>query len=194
MSTRPEPTGRERGVAGLARSWVAVMSSPRTFFRETVVPGDQAPGLVFALAVVLVEETTRLVLVPGAVPTTRVGPLLSGVLTVAIAVLLVAPVALHLVAAVLTLGLVLVAPERATISETVQVVGYASAPCLLAGVPLPAVRVMAAVYGGLLLGIGVAVVHEVRPGRAAMATLIPAVLVFGYGFRGIPALLALVPG
>ena len=181
-------------MVGLARSWVAVMSSPRTFFRETVVPGDQAPGLLFALAVVLVEETIRLVLVPGAVPATRVGPLLSGALTVALAVLLVAPVVLHLVAAVLTLGLVLVAPDRATISETVQLVGYATAPCLLAGVPLPAVRVVAAVYGGLLLGIGVAVVHDVRPVRAAVATLVPAVLVFGYGFRGIPALLALVPG
>lgn len=185
--------GRARGPVALARTWVAVVRSPRAFFRTAVVPGDQAPGLLFALAVVLVEESTRLLLVPDAVPQTRIGPVLSGVLVVALAVVLVAPVALHLSAALLTLGLVAVAPDRATVSETVQIVGYATAPCLLAGLPVPAVRVVAALYGAALLVIGVSVVHGIRPSRAVVPSVLPAVLVFGYGFRGIPAALAMIP-
>lgn len=195
MSVSPHagPTGRERGPIGIARSWIRAMSAPRSFFRSAVVPGDQAPGLLFALAVVLVEESTRLLLVPGAVPETRVGPVLSGVLTVALAVLLVAPVVLHLAAAGVTLGLVLVTPDRETVSETVQIVGYSTAPCLLSGVPIPAVRVVAALYGAVLLTLGVAIVHDVRSDRALLATVVPAVVIYGYGFRGIPAAIALLP-
>ncbi|MDX1746683.1 MAG: YIP1 family protein [Halobacteriales archaeon] len=193
MAHDRSPVGRGRGPSGLARAWVTAVRSPSRFFRAAVIPGDQAPGLLFALTVVLVEEATRLIMIPGAIPTTRLGPVPSAVIALALAVLLVAPVALHLTAALVTIGLVLLTRERATISETVQVVGYATAPCLFAGLPVPAIRVVATAYGAVMLGVGIAVVHDVSPAKAALAVVLPAGLVFGYGFRGIPALLALLP-
>jgi hypothetical protein len=170
-----------------------VLRRPRTFFDRSVTPGDQAPGLVFAAAVVLVEEAIRFALVPEAAPAVGAGPALSALFWLAVAVVLVAPAALHLVAAIQTLSLILLVPERAGVSETVQVLAYAAAPCVLAGVPYPMVRLACALYGTVLLLTGLVVVHDASPGRAVLAGLVPAALVFGYGFRGFAALVALVP-
>jgi len=182
-----EPTGgRERGPVALAQAWVEVLVRPRRFFRTGVAPGDQAPGLVFAACVVLVEEASRLALVPNA-PVVAGWPVASRLFVLAVAVVLVAPLALHLVAAIQTLLLRAVVPDRAGISETVQVIAYASAPCVFAGVPIPAVRVVCGVYGAALLVIGLAVVHGTSLPRATLVGVIPAALVFGYGFRGFAA-------
>ena len=180
--------GRDRGPRALARAWLEVLLRPRRFFRAGVAPGDQAPGLTFAMAVVLVEEATRLALSPEAVPALTGSRPVSAVLVVAVAVLIVTPAALHLVAALQTLALMALVDDRAGISETVQVLAYASAPCVLAGVPSPTVRVAATAYGAALLVVGLGTVHRTVRGRAALAAAVPAAIVFGYGFRGFSAL------
>ena len=182
-----EPTGgRDRGPVALAHAWVEVLVRPRRFFRAGVAPGDQAPGLVFAAGVVLIEEATRLALVSNP-PVVAGRPVASRVLVLALAVVLVAPLCLHLVAAIQTLFLQAVVPDRAGISETIQVIAYASAPCVFSGLTIPSVRVVCGVYGTTLLVIGLAVVHGTSLPRATVAGAIPAALVFGYGFRGFAA-------
>jgi hypothetical protein len=189
--------GRDRGPAAVARAWLEVLVRPRRFFRTGVAPGDQAPGLVFAAAVVLVEEAVRFALVPGTYPVFADRPLASAALALAVAVVLVTPAALHLTAALVTVELaaltrlVGVAPDRGGVSETVQVLAYAAAPCDLAGAPVPALRVACAAYGTALLAVGLATVHRLSLPRAALAAALPGALVFGYGFRGFAALVAL---
>ena len=176
--------GRDRGPEALVRSWVEVLVRPARFFRGGVAPGDQAPGLVFAMAVVLVEEVIRVVAL-GDYPVVAGQPTASAVLWVGVMVLLITPAMLHLAAAVATIGLVPLAPDRGGVSETVQVFGYAAAPCLFASVPVLKVRAAAVVYGAVLAYVGVGRIHDLPPFRAALVTAAPAYVVFGYGFRGI---------
>ena len=187
------PTGgRDRGPVALARAWAEVLVRPRQFFRGAVAPGDQAPGLVFAMVVVLVEEATRFALVPGAVPTLGDSPALATVFGLAVATLFVAPAALHLTAALQTVLLMALAPDRGGISETVQVVAYATAPCVFAGIPSPTLRTVCAVYGAVLFFVGLHEVHDLSAPRTFLAGVIPAALVFGYAFRGFAAMEELV--
>ena len=187
------PTGgRDRGAIALVRAWVEVLMRPRRFFAVGVAPGDQAPGLVFAMAVVAVEEATRFALVPDAYPVIANRPLVSGAVAVVVAAGFVAPLALHLMAAIETLALVGLAGDRAGVSETVQVIAYAIAPCVFVGVPVPALQVLCAGYGAALLVVGTARVHGIAIPRAAVAAALPAALVFGYAFRGFGAAAALV--
>ena len=109
------------------------------------------------------------------------------VLVLVLAVGLIAPLALHFAAALCTLGLALLVSERGGISETVQVIAYATAPCLLAGPPIPALRVVCAVYGAVLLVVGISEIHDTGLPRAALAAAVPAAFVFGYAFRGFAA-------
>ena len=183
------PTGgRDRGAAALARAWAEVLVRPRRLFRSGVAPGDQAPGLVFAGAVVLVEELTRVATGAAAYPVLSGQPAFSTLLFLALAVVLVAPAALHLTAALQTLILIAGAPDRAGVSETVQVIAYAAAPCVFAGLPYPGIRVAATAYASVLLAVGIGDVHSVSLPRAAVLTAVPSALAFGYGFRGFAAL------
>lgn len=186
--------GRDRGPQALLRAWVEVLLRPTRFFRTGIAPGDQAPGLTFAMAVVLVEEASRLALDPGAIPHLTGSPALSAALVVALAVLVVTPAVLHLVAALLTLPLVVLADERGGIGQTVQVLAYSTAPCALAGLPFPAVRLLVAAYGTSLLVDGLVAVHGLSGRRAWLAAAIPAAIVYGYGFRGFAALATLLSG
>ncbi len=186
--------GRRRGPEGLVRAWVRVLVRPGRFFRTAVAPGHQAPGLTFAMAVVGLEEASRLALAPAAVPALAGGRLASAALVVGLATLLVAPLGLHLVAAAQTLLLRPLVADRAGVSETVQVLAYAAAPCALAGPPVPALRVICTAYGGWLLVVGLATVHRTSRRRAAIAAAIPAAVVFGYGFRGFAAVVDLLVG
>ena len=204
MSGADEPTavtqwvenpegGRPRGPRGLARAWVEVLVRPGRFFRNGVAPADQAPGLTFALAVAFTFVGGRLLLSPESLPGySRVvaatgRPVLSAVVLAGAIGFLVAPLVLHLAAALATLSLMAVVDDRAGISETVQVVAYASAPAVFVAVPHPAVQVAATSYSALLVAVGFAVVHETSPPRAAVAALLPAVFVFGLAFGGIGA-------
>ena len=183
------PTGgRARGPRGLARAWVEVIVRPRRFFHNGVAPGDQAPGLVFAVAVTLVYLGSRFGLDPASAPTFGGRPYVSVLLVLVAAGLLVAPATLHLTAALQTILLVLSVRERAGVSETVQVIAYATAPCALAGLPVPGVRVACTAYGFVILILGVSVVHGVSLPRTALVVAIPGVVVFGYAFGGLFAL------
>jgi hypothetical protein len=182
------PTGgRDKGPAGIARAWVEVLVRPRRFFRVGVAPADQAPGLIFAALVVFVEEGSRFALVPDAYPVVGGQPIASAALALAAAVVLIAPAALHLVAALQTVILIGFLDDRAGVSETVQVLAYASAPCVLAGIPVPALRVVCTAYGAVLLAVGISVVHDTSLPRAAALSAVPAALIFGYAFRGFGA-------
>lgn len=165
-----------------------MLVSPRPFFRSSVVPGDQAPGLVFAVVVALAFVATRALVEPASIPAIGGGPALSAVLTLLAVGLLVAPATLHLAAALGTLALVVVVRDRAGVSETVQTVAYATAPCALAGLPSPTLRAGCALYGSALLVVGLAEVHGTTLTRAALVGAVPGALVFGYAFGGFGAL------
>ena len=184
--------GRDRGPRGLLRAWAEVVVRPRQFFRNGVAPGDQAPGLAFAVCVALCYTSLRFALVPGSVPTFGGGGALSVALGLAAVSLFVAPAVLHLTAALQTLPLAALAPDRAGVSETVQVVAYAAAPCALSGVPWPPLRLLCACYAAALLAVGVSEVHDASPARAVAATALPSLLLFGYGFGGVAAATTLV--
>ena len=186
-----DPTGgRARGPGGLARAWVEVLANPWRFFDTQLSPGDQAPGLTFAAAVVLVEEATRLALVEGAAPVFRGRPVVSALLWLLAAVVLVAPAIIHLTTAAETLVLVALAPDRGGVSETVQVICYAMAPCALVGVPNPWVGLVGTVWGVDLLVVGTMRVHDLSLPRAVLAAAVPALVVFGAGFGGFGDLAA----
>jgi hypothetical protein len=184
-----DPTGgRDRGPIAVARAWGELLVRPRTFFRNGVAPGDQAPGLVFAMGVVLIVELTRIALVPEPYPTFGAPPLLATVVWLAVAVMLVTPAALHLAAAIETVGLMLMVDDRAGVSETVQILGYSGAPCVVAGVPVVEVRALATVWATGLLVFGIYILHDTTVKRSIAASVVPASLLFGYGLRGFAAI------
>ena len=200
MTTWVETTGdgRGRGPVGIARAWAAVLRRPRRFFTTGVAPGEQAPGLAFAVVVAVVYVAGLLAVQPGLILGTSVVPILGGstgltmLLVLLVTAVVAAPAGLHLTAAIQTVLLMLTVDDRAGVSETVQVVAYATAPCALTWIPVPAVAAACTLYGAGLLLVGLATVHETSLLRAIVAGLIPAVLVFGVGFRGLWLLAALV--
>lgn len=192
------PTGgRERGPRGLARAWVEVLVRPRRFFRNGVSPGDQAPGLTFTIVVAAVFVGGRVLLAPetlstyGRVVAATGRVYLSAGIVVGAACFLVAPLVLHLAAALCTLALIPLVEDRGGVGETVQVIGYATAPVVFAAVPIPAVQFLAATYGTALLVVGIAVVHGISIPRAVLAGALPALFVFGFAVGGISAFEAL---
>jgi hypothetical protein len=187
---RTPEDGRERGPVGLGRAWLNVLVRPRGFFRVGVVPGDQAPGLVFAVVVALSFVATRFLFTPASIPAIQGGPALSAALALLAVGLLVAPATLHLTAAIQTVLLMALVDDRAGVSETVQTVAYATAPCALAGLPVPTLRAGCTLYGAFLLVVGLAEVHDTSLVRAAVAAVVPASLVFGYAFGGFGAIVA----
>lgn len=184
--------GRDRGPRGLVRAWVEVLVRPRRFFRVGVAPGDQAPGLVFGVAVVFLYVVGLFASTPSAIPSFGTGRAASALLSLLAVCLFVAPATLHLIAALQTVVLIPLVSDRAGVSETVQVVAYAAAPCALAGAPIPGLRAVCSAYGAALLVLGVAEVHGTSPVRAALAAALPAALVFGYGFGGFGGVVALL--
>ncbi|WP_248517602.1 YIP1 family protein [Salinarchaeum laminariae] len=186
--------GRQRGLRGLALAWVEIIVRPRTFFEEGVAPGDQGPGLTFAIAVVLLSQATRFAVGTDGYTVLGGQPLLSGAFWLAAVAVLVAPVALHVTAALQTLLLAAGTDERGGVSETVQVLAYASAPCVAVGVPIPPMQVAVAAWACGLYVLGLSTVHELHPARAAVLGAVPAVVAYGYGFRAVGALRALLVG
>lgn len=192
-----DPTGgRDRGPVALGRAWVEVVLHPRRFFGHGVAPGDQAPGLVFAGVIVFLEEGSRFaiaelagegILSTAPFPFPLIGELgpLESLLALLAIVVFAAPATLHLLAALQTLLLAPFAPNRGGVSETVQVIAYASAPCVLAGLPIPELRVACALWGSALYVVGTSEIHDISLARAALLGAIPALLVFGYVFRGL---------
>ncbi|MFC6785590.1 YIP1 family protein [Halobaculum halobium] len=184
--------GRARGPSAVARAWAEVLVRPVRFFGTGVAPGDQAPGLVFAVCVAVAFAGGRFLFDPASIPTAFGGPAISAVVSLLFVAVFVAPAGLHLTAALQTVLLILFVRDRAGISETVQVIAYATAPCALAGPPVPELRAACALYGAGLLVMGIREVHETTTVRAVAATVVPASLVFGSGFRGFDAIATLL--
>lgn len=182
----------DRLAAELLRSWLRVLVSPRRFFRERVVPRDQAPGLLFAMGVVLVAESTRVAFGTAGQAAPDARSALLSVFWIVAAVLFATPAALHLLAALQTALLIPLAPDRGGVSETVQLLAYAAAPCALAGVPIAEVRALVGLYAAALLAIGLSEVHRLPPGRSALVGAVPAFLGYGLGFRTFDAITALL--
>ena len=183
--------GRARGASGMARAWIEIMRRPRRFFANGVAPGDQAPGLSFAIVVALIYVSGLLAVQPARIVGEGRIPILGDSLGVTAVFLLlltavvVAPAGLHLVSAIQTVLLMLLVDDRAGVSETVQIVGYATAPCIVAWIPIPGLAALSGLYATGLLIVGLAVVHETTLFRATVAGLLPAVLVFGLAFGGL---------
>ncbi|QGN06686.1 hypothetical protein Hrd1104_04840 [Halorhabdus sp. CBA1104] len=188
----PGTRGRKKGPLGLLWAWIGVVTTPRRFFRRSVAPGDQAPGLVFLLVVVGIEAGSRYIFHPETRPVVGSQPVVSAVLVLLVTVLLVAPLGLHVLAALQTVLLWPITPDRAGISETVQVLAYATAPCVFAGIPIPAVTIVAASYGAVLLVVGLSTVHDIDYAQGVIAGAVPIVLVYGVVFGGFDAIATLV--
>lgn len=180
--------GRARGPTGIVRAWVGVLVGPRQFFDRAVEPADQAPGLIFFVSVVGIAEASRYALQDGVVPAVASQPLVTVALALLLTMLLIAPLGLHLLAALQTVLLWPITEDCGGVSETVQVLAYATAPCVFAGFPVPLLRVLCASYGAGLLVVGLATVHDIDYLEAAVAGAIPATLVFGVAFRGFGAI------
>ena len=190
--------GRDRGPRGIVRAWAEVLVRPRRFFRNGVAPGDQAPGLVFGVLVALCYVGGLLAFTPDRVLGTDYVPLLAGspaatsLLLLVAVTLFLAPATMHLLGALQTVLLMLTVRDRAGVSETVQTIAYAAAPCVLAGVPSPTLRLACALYGAGLFVVGLSVIHRTSLPRAAVAGAVPALVLFGYVFGGVAAATTLV--
>tara|TARA_Y100000996_G_scaffold371739_1_gene320241 strand:+ start:506 stop:1045 length:540 start_codon:yes stop_codon:yes gene_type:complete len=167
------------------RNWIAIIIHPKGFFEKKIKSGKQSDGLIFAMVVVMIEEGSRIII---HTPWTVTYFFIS----LGVAVLIVTPILLHIVAAIQTLLLRMGAKNRKGIGATVQVIGYSIAPCIFAGFAIPSLRVLCAIYGSILLIIGLKEVHDVSLRKAFLISIIPAIIVFGLLFRGILALNSLL--
>ena len=195
--------GRARGPRGLARAWFEVLGRPRRFFITGVGPGDQAPGLTFAAVVAGVFVLGWVVSDPAIVPEITENVVLSATVVVLVVTALAAPVGLHLTAAVATVSLIVASIEvndgvslrdRGGVSETVQVVAYASAPMALAGPAVPALRLACGLYAAVLLLIGLRTIHATTWPRTLVGGVPPAVFGYGVGYRVVAATRTLFGG
>lgn len=195
--------GRARGPRGLARAWIEVVGRPRRFFVTGVGPGDQAPGLTFAAVVAGAFALGWVVSDPAIVPGITENVVLSATVVVLVVTALAAPVGLHLTAAVATVSLIVASVEvsdgvslrdRGGVSETVQVVAYASAPMALAGPAVPALRLACGLYAAVLLLIGLRTIHATTWPRTLVGGVPPAVFGYGIGYRVVAATRTLFGG
>lgn len=193
--------GRARGPRGLARAWVEALVRPRRLFANGVAPGDQAPALTFAVAVAAAFALGWMVADPSVVPGVVASLPVSAIVVFLVVVALAAPVGLHLTAAVATVSVILASVEidgglglrdRGGVSETVQVVAYASSPMALAGAPVPALRIACGAYAAALLLIGFRVVHGASWPRTLVAGVPPALLGYGVGYRVIASVRSVI--
>ena len=189
--------GRARGPRGLGRAWVEALIRPRRFFVNGVAPGDQAPALTFAIAVAAAYILGWIAADPAVVPGVVVSETVSAAILFLLVVVLAAPVGLHLTAAVATLSVILASVElrdglslreRGGVSETVQVVAYASSPFALAGPPIPALRIACGAYAAVLLLIGFRTVHGTTAFRTLVAGVPPILIGYGVGYRVVAAI------
>jgi len=174
---------------------------PRRLFVNGVAPGDQAPALTFAIAVAAAFTLGWLIADPAVVPGIVASVPVSALVTLLVVIVLAAPVGLHLTAAVATVSVIVASVEyddgfglrdRGGVSETVQVVAYASSPMALAGPPIPLLRIACGAYAVALLLIGFRVVHRMTPLRTLVAGVPPALLGYGVCYRVIASVRTLL--
>ena len=163
---------------------------PREFFGTTVRANDQAPAVYHIIIIGIATAAIRLGV--GPVPTVGGSPLTGAVVWIAITGLFIAPIALHLAAAVATVMLMMTAPKRAGISMTVQVWAYAATPVVLTAVDQPALTLIGLAAAASLTVIGTAEVHRLSIRRAVLAAALPIAIVYGVGLGGFTAVMRLV--
>lgn len=181
-------SGRERGPRGIFRAWTELLVRPHRFFARGVAPGDQGPGITFAIVVVMIAEGSRILAFGGEFPVLGNQPVASGIVWLLILGVLVVPAGVHLIAALQTVVLAVADEGEGGVSETVQVICYALAPAVFLGIPNVWLRSLLVLWGGALIVVGMAVVHDIRIRRAVPIAAVSAVFVFGYGFSGSVAL------
>ncbi|WP_256544864.1 YIP1 family protein [Halobellus inordinatus] len=184
--------GRERGPRGVARAWIEVLVRPQQFFRNGVAPGDQAPGLVFGVVVAVAYTIGLFSFAPERIPALAGGPAVSALIALTAVALVIAPATLHLTAALQTIILMIAVRDRGGVSETVQVIAYAAAPCIFVGIPSAPLRLVCTLYAAALLVVGLREVHGTTTGRAVIAGAVPATLLFGSAFGGVDAAMAVL--
>ncbi|MFB6186403.1 MAG: YIP1 family protein, partial [Halobacteriaceae archaeon] len=168
--------------------WVGVMQNPRKFFERVIIPGDQAPGLTFAMTVTGIYLLSLVTFRTAPILSNAIQSVLSGVVLIGIFIAIITPLVIHLLAAIQTVLLMVFIADRGSVSETVQLICYAAAPGIFMGIPILLVQIAAGVYGISLYIIGVRVVHNVSFSKAIIVGIVPASILFGYGFQMMNAL------
>lgn len=178
-----------RSVSVVYDLWLLAMFFPWRCFRHHVRPRDQSLAIVFAMSMVAVWAVVRALVGALSHPALGSGGWLSAAIWIVLRVVVVTPVALHLLAAVATVILVAVAPDRGGVSETVQVIAYSMAPVPLLSIELVGVQAVAALYGVILMWYGTRIVHRVPFERALLVVALPAYMLYAMGF-GVDAAIA----
>ena len=172
--------------------WLEVVVRPRRFFRRTVQANDQAPAVYHIILLGAATAALRLSVGPTEMTGMGGSTVLGTLVWIVVTAIFIAPVGLHLAAAVATVMLMMTAPDRAGISMTVQVWAYAATPVVLTGVGSPPLTVAALALGAGLTVIGTAEVHALSPIRGLVATALPVGIVYGVGLGGFAAIARLL--
>ena len=177
-----------------AMVWFTAIVAPWICFTDFITERDQTRAIGFIVLMVVFWQLMTVLLGEPSHPIIGNSPTVSLIVWTVLLALFVAPVAIHLLAFVTTLVLIAVVEERASVSETVQVLAYATAPVVFLPIPVVALQVAIGLYGSFILVYGLRVVHEISIWRALLAGIIPAYLLFGMGFGADDALLELLRG
>lgn len=178
-STAPAAVGI---VARTVRLWGETLLTPWRVFPGGIRPGEQLPAVIFTVLVTGAWVAVRVAVDPGAVPVLGDAPVVSMLIWAALLAVVVAPVAVHVMAAVATVVLIAIASDRAGVSETVQTVAFAMAPAPVLATGVAELQVLATIYGTFLVMYGLSAVHRVSPERALLAGAVPAYVLFVVGF------------
>lgn len=162
--------------------WIVAMFFPWRCFTERVRPRDQSLGIVFAMVMVTLWAVISILIGTFSHPVIGGVAWLSAIIWLSLLVIVVTPVAIHLLAAIATVVLITVAPNRQGVSETVQVIAFATAPVPLLGIDLIGVQAVAALYGFGLMWYGVRKVHRLSIERSLLVVAIPGYILFAMGF------------
>ena len=167
----------------LIDTWLKVMTKPHLFFGEMMEESGQGEGLIFVMVLVAIEEGSRLAWIG----------LEYSIIILGVTVFIATPILLHIVAAIQTVLLRFVKKDRNEMSLTVKVICYSISPCVFMGLTVPFLRIICAVYGWLILVIGIKEAHGVSMRNALLVTAVPSIIIFGYMFRGLLSIEALIP-
>lgn len=178
-------TGAAGGVSLLGRSlrlWIETLVTPWRVFPDRVRVGDQTRAIIIAILVAGAWVAVRIGAAPGSFPILGGSTAASLLIWALLLSVVVAPLGVHVLAAIATVVLHAVASDRAGVSETVQTVAFATAPAPVIATGVAELQVLAALYGGALLVFGLIRVHRISIERAVLVGVIPAYLMFVVGF------------
>lgn len=169
-------------VARTLRLWGETLLTPWRVFPGGIRPGEQLPAIIVAILVTGAWVAVRVVVDPGSVPVLGNAPMVSVLIWAGLLAVVVAPLAVHVMAALATVVLIGIASDRAGVSETVQTVAFAMAPAPVLATGVAELQVLGTVYGSMLLVYGLASVHRISLERALLAAAVPAYVLFVIGF------------